>query len=149
MGKKREATPVAQVSVPVDRHGLNAALTLFVTRFVIEDKRVQMHQRLFTNERRTETLVAVVRWVQGTKAPLEGADRSPAGLQARFGEVTGVYLDDDGARRTTLSGALDLGRAAASLFIGDTGRIAMITSVDGPPILCSSVGHSPSATVIF
>ena len=137
MGKKREAKPVAPVSVPVDRHGLNAALTLFVTRFVIEDKRDQMHQRLLTNERRKETLAAVVRWIQGTKAPLEGADRSPAGLHTRFGEVTGVHLDEHGARRTTLGGALDLGRAAASLFIGDTGRIAMMTSVDGPPILCS------------
>jgi hypothetical protein len=128
---------VAPKPVPVDRHGLRAALTLFVTRFVIEDKRDQMHQRLLAAERRGETLVAVVRWIQGTRTQLEGADRSPAGLQARFGEVTGVYLDEDGARRTTIAVALDLGRARPSLFIGDTGRIAMITNVDGPPVLCS------------
>ena len=137
MGKKRETKPVAPVSVPVDLHGLRAALTLFVTRFVIEDKRTQMHQRLLTKERRAETLIAVARWIQGSKSVLEGAEQSPAGLRARFGDVSGVYLDEDGARRTTIDGALDLGRARASIFVGDTGRIAMITAADGPPLLCS------------
>lgn len=136
MGKKRETKPVAPVSAPVDLHGLRAALTLFVTRFVIEDKRDQMHQRLLAKERRAETLVAVARWVHGNTSVLEGADRSPAGLRSRFGDVSGVYLDEDGARRTTIDGALELGRARASLFIGDTGRIAMLTTIEGPPVLC-------------
>ncbi len=124
--------------VPVDRHGLSAALTLFVTRFVIKDKRDQIHKRLLAAERRGETLDTLVRWIQGTKAELAGADQSPVGLQARLGEVTGVYLDENGARRTTIVGALDLGRARASVFIGDTGRIALIMVADGPPVLCSA-----------
>lgn len=137
MGTKRETKPRPPTVTPVDRHGLRAALTLFVTRFVIEDKRDQMHKRLLTAERRDETLVALVRWIEGSNAVLEGADRSPAGLHARFGEVIGVYLDEAGARRTTIGGALELGRGRASLFIGDTGRIALITSPDSPPVLCS------------
>jgi len=137
MGTKREAKAVAPVVQPVDRHGLSAALRLFVTRFVIEDKRDQMHKRLLTSERRGETLAAVVRWIEGTTAVLVGADRSPSGLQARFGDLLGVHLDEVGARRTTIAGALELGRGRASLFIGDTGRIAMVTVEEGPPTLCS------------
>ncbi len=137
VGKKRETRPAAPVTVPVDRHGLGAALTLFVTKLVVDDKRKQIHQRLLTSERRTETLGTLVRWLQGTQASLEGADRSPAGLHARFGEITGVHLDEDGARRTTLAAALDLGRDRHSLFIGDTGRIALVTTVGAPPVLCS------------
>lgn len=137
MGTKRETKPAAPMAVPVDRHGLSAALTLFVTRFVIDGKRDQMHKRLLTAERRGETLATVVRWIKGSKAELAGADRSPAGLQARLGEVMGVYLDEDGAKRTTIAGALDLGRSRAAVFIGDTGRVAMILATDGPPVLCS------------
>ena len=137
MGTKRDRERPPPVVVPVDRHALAAALTLFVTRFVVENKREQMRTRLLAVERRSETLVAVVRWLHGTTAMLEGADRSPAGLQARFGELVGVYLDEAGARRTTIANALDLGRARASLFVGDTGRIAMLTSADAPPVLCS------------
>jgi hypothetical protein len=137
VGNKRETKLAPAESVPVDRHALGAALTLFVTRFVVEDKRDQLHKRLLTRDRRGETLVAVARWIHGTKAPLEGADRSPAGLRTRFGELVGIYLDEDAAKRTTIDGALELGRARASVFIGDTGRIALITSTDGPPLLCS------------
>nr|MDQ3367928.1 hypothetical protein [Myxococcota bacterium] len=69
---------------------------------------------------------------------LAGADCSPAGLQARFGELTGVHLDEAGARRTTIAGALELGRGRATLFIGDSGRIAMITADDGAAFVCSA-----------
>lgn len=139
MGTKRETKTVAPMAQPVDLHGLSAALTLFVTRFMTKDKRTQIHKRLLTAERRGETLVTLARWIQGIKSELAGAERSPAGLQARLGEVIGVYLDDDGARRTTIAGALDLGRGRAALFIGDTGRVAMILAADGPPVLCSSL----------
>ncbi len=124
---------------PIDRHGLSAALTLFVTRFVVKDKRDQIHKRLFTAERRGETLGTLPRWITGLKSELAGADRSPAGLQARLGEVTGVYLDGDGARRTTIVGALELGRGRAGVFIGDTGRVAMILVADAAPLLCSAL----------
>jgi phage-related minor tail protein len=134
---KRDARPPAPVVQPVDRHGLAAALRLFVTGFVVADKREQMHKRLLAAERRGETLAALPRWIEGTHVTLEGADRSPAGLQARFGELLGVHLDTDGARRTTIAGALALGRARSSLFVGDAGRIAMITVEAGAPILCS------------
>ena len=137
MGTKRETKRVTPVAVPVDRHALSAALTLFVTRFVTDDKRDQMHKRLLAAERRGETLIALVRWLHGTNAVLVGADRSPAGLQARFGELTGVYVDESGAWKTTIAGALELGRARAALFVGDTGRIAMITAAGQPPVLCS------------
>lgn len=139
MGTKRETRTVAPTAQPVDLHGLSAALTLFVTRFVTKDKRTQIHKRLLTAERRAETLVTLARWIQGIKSELAGAEQSPAGLQARLGEVIGVYLDEDGARRTTIAGALDLGRGRAGVFIGDTGRIAMIMVADGPPTLCSSL----------
>ena len=124
---------------PIDRHGLSAALTLFVTRFVVKDKREQVHKRLFTAERRGETLGTLPRWVTGIKSELAGADRSPAGLQKRLGEVTGVNLDKESARRTTIIGALELGRGRAGVFIGDTGRIAMILVADAAPVLCSAL----------
>jgi hypothetical protein len=121
----------------VDHRGLDAALRLFVERFVIDDKRAQMHKRLLAAERRAETLDALPRWIAATAAPLEGRDQSPAGLRARFGELTGVQLDERGARRTTIAGALELGRGRPSLFIGDTGRIALLTAAEGPPLLCA------------
>jgi hypothetical protein len=139
VGTKRESKPAPPVVLPVDRTALGAALRLFVTRFVIEDKREQMHKRLFTAERRAETLVALERWIAGTKTELAGADRSPAGLEARFGAIMGVHLDEAGARRTTIAGALELGRSRASLFVGDSGRIALLTASGGAPILCSVV----------
>ena len=135
----RGTRPVTPMVQPVDRHSLGAALTLFVSRFVVRDKRDQIHKRLFTAERRGETLGTLPRWLTGIKSELTGADRSPAGLLARLGEVIGVYLDEDGARRTTIAGALDLGRGRTGVFIGDTGRAAMILVGDGPPILCTSL----------
>jgi hypothetical protein len=133
--KSRE--PRSPTSQPVDRHGLDAALRLFVAGFVIEDKRTQMHKRLLAAERRLETLVALPRWLAGTPTELEGSDRSPAGIRARLGELVGVHLDAAGARRTTIAHALDLGRAKPSLFIGDAGSVAMITVEAGPPLLCA------------
>jgi hypothetical protein len=139
MGTKRESKAAPPVVLPIDRTALGAALRLFVTRFVIADKQEQMHKRLFTAERRGETLVTIERWLAGTRTELAGADRSPAGLEARFGPIMGVHLDEAGARRTTIAGALELGRSRASLFIGDSGRIAMLTVEGGAPVLCSAV----------
>jgi hypothetical protein len=110
---------------------------LFVDRFVVEDKRGQIHKRLLAAERRGETLASLPRWIAGTRAPIEGRDRSPAGLHSRFGEVMGVHLDDVAMRRTTIAGALELGRDRGSLFVSDSGRIALITVAGGAPILCS------------
>lgn len=122
---------------PVDRHGLAAALRLFVTTFVVADKRTQIHTRLLAGERRLETLETLPRWISVRTAPLAGADQSPAGLRTRFGELLGVHLRDSGASRTTIADALDLGRATSSLFVADSGNIALITAVSGAPILCS------------
>lgn len=134
---KRPDRPPSIPSQPVERHGLDSALRLFVASFVVEDKRAQVHKRLVTAERRLETLGTLPRWLAGTTAPLAGPDQSPAGLQRRFGDLTGVHLDEAGARRTTIAGALELGRGRASLFVGDTGWIALITLPGGAPILCS------------
>lgn len=124
-------------TTPIDPKALAAALTLFTSRFVVEDKRDQMHKRLVTAERRGETLVAVERWLHGRHAELEGKDRSPAGIETRFGALSGIYLDDDTSCRTTIRGALELGRGRASLFIGDSGRVALLTRTDQPPVLCA------------
>jgi hypothetical protein len=139
MSKRRDAGPPSIPSQPVERHGLDSALKLFVAGFVVEDKRGQIHKRLLTAERRVETLGTLPRWLAGTATPLAGADQSPAGLQRRFGDVMGVHLDEAGARRTTIAGALDLGRGRASLFVGDTGRIALITVAGRAPLLCSQL----------
>lgn len=137
MGTKRtQVLPPARV-VPVERAALNAALTLFVTRFVVADKRTQMHARLLTAERRGETLVALRRWLQGTRSALAGADQSPTGIEARFGVLEGVLLDVSGARRTTIRGALELGRGHDSLWVGDSGRMALLSSPSEAPLLCS------------
>jgi len=137
MTRKSDPKPPPIPSQPVERRGLDSALLLFVDRFVVEAKRRQIHHRLLTAERRAETLGSLPRWLAGATAPLEGRDRSPQGLRARLGEVIGVHLDDAGARRTTIAGALELGRGRASLFVADTGRIALITVAGGAPILCS------------
>jgi hypothetical protein len=137
VSRKPDPRPPAIASQPVEPSGLDSALRLFVGRFVVEDKRGQIHKRLITAERRLETLGSLPRWLTGTTAPLAGRDQSPAGLQARFGELTGVHLDEAGARRTTIAGALELARGRASLFVGDTGWIALITAPAGPPLLCS------------
>jgi hypothetical protein len=141
MGTKRDATPPPPDSQPVDHRALDAALRLFVSAFVIEDKRAQVHKRLLASERRLETLSSLPRWLAGLAAPLEGADRSPAGLRARLGDLTGIRLAEDGARRTTIAHALELGRGAPSLFIADSGSVAMITAAGAPPILCSRFGR--------
>jgi hypothetical protein len=125
------------VSQPVDRHGLAAALRLFVDGFVVEAKRTQIHARLLAAERRAETLGTLPRWLAARTSPLEGKDRSPAGLAARFGELLGVQLTEDAAARTTIGAAVGVGRARASLFVADSGRLALITVADGPPILCA------------
>jgi hypothetical protein len=135
--KSGASAPPSVASQPVDRRGLDSALRLFVDRFVVEDKRDQVHKRLFTAERRVETLGTLPRWLAGTSAPLAGPDQSPAGLRRRFGDLLGVQLDASGSRRTTVANALELGRGQASLFVGDTGWIALITIAGGVPLLCS------------
>jgi len=123
------------VGTKVDRRALEAALRLFVDTFVVGDKRAQIRDRLL-GDRRVETLATLPRWVVRS-TPLEGADRSPAGVRARFGELVGVHLDEAAANRTTIADALALARAKPSLFIADTGNLAVITVADGPPLLCS------------
>ena len=143
MGTKRDAKPPPPPAPrPLDPHALNAALRLFVSIFVVDDKRSQIHKRLLASERRLETLASLPRWIAGGTAPLEGADRSPAGLRARFGDLLGVRLTEGGASRTTIAHALELDRGTSSLFIADSGHVAMISVVDGPPILCSRLGSS-------
>jgi hypothetical protein len=147
VGTKRDAKPPPPPAAPqlLDHHALNAALRLFVSTFVVDDKRSQIHKRLLASERRLETLASLPRWIAGGTAPLEGADRSPAVLRARLGDITGVRLTEDGASRTTIARALELDRGKSSVFIADNGHVAMITVVDGPPILCSRLGTSASA----
>jgi hypothetical protein len=123
--------------VPVDQRGLDAALSLFVRAFVVDDKRKQIHDRLLTKERRGETLETLPRWLAARTEELAGKDKSPMGLQARLGDIAGVHLDAAGARRTMISRALELGRSKPSLFIGDNGRVALVTVETGAPILCS------------
>jgi hypothetical protein len=137
VGKKRDVREPPPTVSSVDPRGLDAALRLFTATFVVDDKRTQIHKRLLTAERRLETLTTLPRWIRTRAAPLEGADQSPTGLRARFGELVGIVVDEDGARRTTISHALELGRARTSLFIADNGSVAMITAADAPPILCS------------
>lgn len=120
----------------IDRRALEAALRLFVATFVVDDKRTQIRDRLLATDRRVETLTTLPRWLVRS-TPLEGADRSPAGLRARFGELVGVHLDEAAANRTTIADALALGRSKPSLFIADTGNLAMITVADGSALLCS------------
>lgn len=140
MGTKRAgAPPPAAPSQPVDQRALGAALRLFVAGFVVEDKRDQMYKRLLASARRCETIEAVPRWIAVRTTPLEGEDRSPAGLEARFGELSGIQLDEDGAHRTTIAGALARARQRSSLFIGDSGQVALLTLATGTPLLCSLV----------
>jgi len=137
VGKKPDAKPAPVASEPIERRGLDSALRLFVERFVIDDKRGQIHKRLLTAERRLETLGTLPRWRAGSPAPHEGRDQSPAGLRTRFGELVGVFLDDGGARRTTIAGALELGRGRCALFVGDSGWVALVMAAGEPPLLCS------------
>jgi hypothetical protein len=122
---------------PIDHKALDAALTLFTNAFVIGDKRKQMHDRLLTKDRRGETLEALPRWIAGRTEELAGKDKSPAGIAARFGALAGVHVDANKARRVTIERALELGRAEATLWIGDNGRIALVTVVGGAPLLIS------------
>lgn len=122
---------------PVDRRALEGAVRLFVTAFVVDDKRTQIYNRLVAADRRAETLATLPRWLAVQAAPLEGVDRSPVGLRKRFGELVGIYVGDGPAHRTTIARALELGRAKASLFIADTGNVAMITIAEGAELLCS------------
>ncbi|MFN0246011.1 MAG: hypothetical protein ACKV2T_03830 [Kofleriaceae bacterium] len=122
---------------PIDHKALDAALQLFVKAFVTDDKKKQMHDRLLAKDRRGETLEALPRWIGGRTEVLSGKDKSPAGIVARFGALAGVHLDAGGARRTSIARALELGRATATLWIGDNGRIALITVAGGAPLLVS------------
>jgi len=141
VGTKRDAKPPPPPApAPVAPTALDAALRLFVSIFVVPDKRAQIHKRLLTSERRLETLETLPRWLAVGAAPLAGADRSPAGLRARLGELTGIRLAEAGAGRTTIAHALELGRGDASLFIADSGSAALITAAGEPPLLCSRLG---------
>ena len=115
---------------------LDAALRRF-TAFVARDKRKQIHQRLLTADRRAETLATLPRWLAGRTTPLEGADKSPAGIEARFGALVGVRIAADGAARVTIAEALVQGRGVASVFVADNGNVALVTQPDAAPILCS------------
>ena len=137
MGTKRTVKAPARSATPIDRPALDAALRLFVGVFVVGDKRTQIHHRLLVADRRRETLTTLPRWLAASAVPLEGADLSPDRLRTRFGELVGVYLDEASAARTTIAHALELGHARPSLFIGDTGNLAMITVGDRPAMLCS------------
>ncbi|CAN5828586.1 hypothetical protein BH11MYX3_BH11MYX3_02600 [soil metagenome] len=137
VGTKRPAQAPKGTTTPIDRHGLDAALRLFVTTFVVADKRTQIHTRLLTAERRAETLETLPRWIATRTAPLADADQSPSGLRARFGDLAGVRLDATGAARTTIAHALELGRGTGSVFVADSGTVALITLATGAPILCS------------
>ena len=141
MGTKRDAKPPPPAEAqPIDHRALDAALRLFVSTFVVDDKRSQIHKRLLASERRLETLVSLPRWLAVGAAPLEGADLSPVGLRARLGDLSGVRLSEEGASRTMIAHALELGRRTPSLFIADLGSVAMITAAGGPPLLCSRFG---------
>ena len=118
----------------LDQRALDAALRLFVASFVVDDKRKQIHQRLLTAERRAETLETLPRWLAGRQAPLEGADKSPAGLRKRFGEIVGVRIVAGGATRVTVEKAL---QREVGVFIADNGNLAVVTPAVGAPILCS------------
>lgn len=126
---------------PVDPRALRAALELFAKTFVVDDKRAQVRNRLATAERRDETLATLPRWLE-RDAPLEGADRSPAGATKRFGEVLGIHVAAGGAQRTTLANALAAGRGAATLFVADNGNLAVVTVADGTAVLCSKFSGS-------
>ena len=115
---------------------LDAALRLFVQTFVVKDKRTQIVKRLGTKERRRETLETLPRWLEARHAPLEGADQSPAGLRTRFGELSGVFLDEHGAQRVPIAKALELGRKRPTLFVADNGNVALVTTADAA-LLCS------------
>jgi hypothetical protein len=117
---------------------LDSALRLFADTFVVDDKRKQIHDRLFTADRRIETLETLPRWIKTRTAPLEGKDKSPAGLQARFGEVIGIFVDDSGATRVTIVEALERGRGRATLFIADNGNLALISTAEAA-LLCSKL----------
>jgi hypothetical protein len=139
VGQKRGVQEPAAKIEAVDQRGLDAALRLFATTFVVEDKRTQIHKRLLTAERRVETLGTLPRWIRTRTAPLEGAEQSPAGLRARFGELVGIVVDEGGARRTTIANALVLGRDHAALFIADSGALALIMASGTAPLLCSRI----------
>lgn len=118
----------------LDHKALDAALRLFVGSFVVEDKRKQIHQRLLTAERRAETLGTLPRWLAGRQTPLAGADKSPAGLRARFGELTGVRITAEAYARVPVAQAMQ--KDVASVFVADNGNLAIVTTDDGP-VLCS------------
>ena len=123
----------------LDARALTAALDLFARTFVVDDKRNQIAKRLATRERRADTLTTLSRWIRTRTEPLEGAEKSPAGIRTRFGDLSGVLVADDGARRVTIANALERGKQRASLFIADSGNLALITSVDAAPLLCSKL----------
>jgi hypothetical protein len=143
MGTRRDARPPpAAAPQVVDPRALDAALRLFASTFVVDDKRAQIHKRLLASERRAETLASLPRWLAVPALPLAGADQSPSGLRARLGDLPGIRIAEDGASRTTIAHALEFGRRAASLFIADSGSVAMITSAEAPPLLCSRFGRA-------
>jgi hypothetical protein len=141
MGTRRDAKPPPPPAPhPVEPPARDPAQRQFVAAFVVDDKRSQIHKRLLASERREETLASLPRWLAVAAAPLEGADRSPAGLRARLGDLTGIRLAEGGASRTTIAHALELGRGTPSLFIADNGHVALITAAGQPPLLCSRLG---------
>ncbi|MEZ4398926.1 MAG: hypothetical protein R3B06_02850 [Kofleriaceae bacterium] len=134
MNDRRTPTP-SRPPTPVDQAGLAAAVRLFGERFVVAAKRKQVEQRLATAARRGETLATLPRWLAGVPTPLVGADQSPAGIAARFGDMPGVVIEGTGARRVGIADAVVRLRDELALWIADTGRVALIARAAAPPLL--------------
>lgn len=135
MRDRPAARPATDALTAIEPAALTAAVRLFTSRFVVAAKQAQLAQRLSTAARRAETLAALPRWLGGAPTPLAGGEQSPTGIEARFGPMTGVYVDGERAGRTTIGGALTLARGRAALFVADSGRVALVARDGEPPLI--------------
>lgn len=117
------------------------AVVRFVNAFVIAAKRERMLTMVLHKDRnkRKEAIQTVYKWIDA-KRQVELARNSgfPRQLTERFGDLTGVLLDESTARHVTIGEAAALASVGlGAIFIADTKLMAVLFPEVGPPTLCS------------
>ena len=129
-------------SAQADEAAARAAVERFVTTFVEPSRRDRMVTMLLHKDRnkRCEAIQHVYKWIDPARqTELAGSVGTPEQLKKRFGELSGIVIDETSARHMTIAEATS--RAAngfGAIFIADAQEIAVLFPEVGPPTLCSS-----------
>ncbi len=150
VGKRRHGAPdrfgegggFSTLKEPLDDSATKFALERFVATFVSKVKR-ERALMLLGGSGRIEGLQRLHDWIDVKfQTLLQGSLGFPQHLQARFGDLQGVLVDDRGAWRTTIAGASwSAAGGFGALFVSDAGDLALLLAEIGPTTLVSALAR--------